>query len=65
MPFELLLGEDQPRIEHDLKQSPGRLDELDIGMGKRRAEFGRQTGGAGLIVSDDAVLDGNTHTPQA
>src|SRR6059036_3254567 len=38
------------------------LDQLDVRVRVGLADFGRQTGGPRLVVSDDTVLDGDAHT---
>jgi hypothetical protein len=56
MSAELLLGEDQPAVEHHLELPAGTLDERGIDAA-RLLDLGRQTGGPGKIVSLDAVRD--------
>jgi len=58
---EGFLGEDPATVDLDLKHAARRLDQLHVGVGVALADFGRQTGGAGLVVSDDAVFDRDTH----
>ena len=52
-----LLGEDQLAVDLDLEHAAGRGDQPDLGVGEGLLQLGRQTGGPGLVVSDDAVLD--------
>jgi hypothetical protein len=52
----LLLGEDQLIVDGDLEDSTGPLDELGLDA-ELLFDLLRQTGGAGEVVSDPAVLD--------
>ena len=58
---ESLLREDPAPVDFDLKHAARRLDQLDVGVRVGLADFGRQTGGPGLVVSDDAVFDRDAH----
>jgi hypothetical protein len=58
---EALLGENAASVDLDLEHASGRLDQLYVGVRVGLADFGRQTGGPGLVVSDDAVFDGDSH----
>ena len=44
-----------------LEHAAGRLYQLHVSVGVGFADLGRQTGGPGLVVSDDAVFDRHTH----
>ena len=55
------LGEDQRSVDGHLEHAAGGLDQFDVGFGPRPRELGRQTGGPGLIVSNEAVFDRNVH----
>jgi hypothetical protein len=55
------LGEDQRVIHRNLEESAGGRDQLDVGIGIRLLQLSRQTGGSGLVVSDDAELDTDVH----
>ena len=55
------LGEDQRVIHRNLEDSAGGRDQLDVGIGIRLLQLSRQTGGSGLVVSDDAELDTHMH----
>jgi hypothetical protein len=59
--FEGFLGENAPSIQIDLEYPAGRLDQPDLGLGERGPNLGRQTGGPGFIVSDDAEFDRDAH----
>ena len=59
--FEGFLGEDAPSFQLDLEHPAGRLDQPDLGLRKRYPNLGRQTGGPGFIVSDDAEFDRDAH----
>jgi hypothetical protein len=61
MATEPLLRVQQSSLELDLERAARGLDELDLRVGILFADFGRQTGGPGFIVSDDAVFDGDPH----
>ncbi len=56
-----LLGEHELAVNHDLEHAARRLDELHSGLRVRPLDLGRQTGGPGLVPSDDAVLDAHPH----
>ncbi len=56
-----LLGEHQPPIHPDLEHPARGLDEFDLGIRECLFELGGQTGRPRLVVSDQAVLDGNAH----
>ena len=51
-----LLGEDQVPVQRDLEDAPARGDELTVGS-ELPLDGVRQTGGARLVVSNDAVFD--------
>jgi hypothetical protein len=53
---ELLLGEDQLAVEHDLELPAGALDEGGVNA-LRLLDLGRQTGGPWQVVSLHAVRD--------
>jgi len=55
------LGKDQRLVRRDVEDAAGRRNHLHFGIGKRVAQLSRQTGGSGLVVSDDAILDANAH----
>ncbi len=61
MPAEGLLGEHLATIDRDLEHAAGRRGEGDLAVGKFLTQLRRQPGGAGLVVSDDAVFDGDVH----
>jgi hypothetical protein len=56
-----LLGEDPAPIHFNFEHAAGRLNQLDVGVRVDLPDFGRQTGGPRLVVSDDAVFDGHAH----
>lgn len=53
---EGLLGEQRLAVEADLEDPVLALDQLRI-EAETLLQFGRQTGGSGLVVSNDAVFD--------
>jgi len=55
---ELLLGEDQVVAHRDLEDSTMAADQLRLDA-ELLLDLGRQTGGAWVVVSDRAVLDGD------
>ena len=61
MPLQGLLGEDQFAVEAHLKDPATGGDHLHLGIGELAAQLGGQTGSPGLVVSDDAVLNGDMH----
>jgi hypothetical protein len=56
-----LFGEDPAPIDVNFEHAAGRLDQLHVGVRVDLPDFGRQTGGPRLVVSDDAVFDGHAH----
>jgi hypothetical protein len=56
-----VLGEDQRAVHLDLERAARRIQKLDIAVGKGLFQLRRQTGSAWLVVSDDAVFDGDFH----
>jgi hypothetical protein len=61
VPARLLLGEDEPPVGDDFEHAAPGFDELDLGVLESLFEPGRQPGGSGPVVSDGAVLDGDSH----
>jgi hypothetical protein len=61
MPPQRSLGEDQHVIHRHFEESTRGRDQLDVGIGIRLLQLSRQTGGSGLVVSDDAKLDTHMH----
>jgi hypothetical protein len=59
---QALLREDPTPVNFHFEHAARRLDELDVRVRISLADFGRQTGGSGFIVSDDAVFDRDTHS---
>jgi hypothetical protein len=57
---QLLLREEQVPVHGDVKHSAGGGDEPCLGV-EFLAQLRRQTGGAGLVVSNDAVSDRDIH----
>jgi len=56
-----LFGEYALALHFDVEDPAGGLDELDLRVRKGAADLGRQTGGPGFVVSNDAVLNGYAH----
>ena len=56
----LVLGEDQVTVHGDIKNTTGSSDQLRIDA-VTVFQTGRQTGGAGFVVSNTAVLDADIH----
>jgi hypothetical protein len=68
VPAQGLLGKDLVVSHADLEDPARGFHELDLSIRKRLPQLSRQTGGSGLVVSDDAVFDGDLHPwspPQA
>ena len=61
VPAELLLREDEATVDDHLEHAAARVDESDLGLGVLLFQHGRQTGGSGPVVSDDAVFDRDVH----
>src|SRR5437762_2488034 len=62
VPPEGLFGEQATPVDLDFEHAARGLDQLDVRVRVGLADFGRQTGGPRLVVSDDTVLDGDAHT---
>jgi len=58
---DTLLGEHTTAVDFHLEHAARRLNPFHVGVRIRLANFGRQTGGPRLIISDDAVFDGDSH----
>ncbi len=56
------LGEDHFAFAAYLEGAAAPLDELDLDVVEMSAQSVRQTGGTGLVVSNDAVFDAYVHT---
>jgi hypothetical protein len=56
-----LLGKDEDSVRGHVEHAARRVDELDIGVGKLVPDLRCQTGSAGLVVSNDAILNRNAH----
>src|SRR2546429_9613433 len=56
-----LFREDAATVDLHFEHTARRLDQLYVGDGVGLADFGRQTGGSRLVVSDDAVFDRDAH----
>jgi hypothetical protein len=56
-----LLREYEIPVHGYLEQATRRFDQTHLGIGISFLQLGRQTGGAGFIVSDNAILDGHLH----
>ena len=61
VPAQLLLGEQEQAVYHDLEHASRRLDQLNVGVRECLTKLGRQTGGPRLVVSNDAVFDRHSH----
>jgi hypothetical protein len=59
---EGFLGEYPAPVDLDFEHAARGLDQLDVRVRVGLADFGRQTGGPRLVVSDDTVFDGDAHT---
>ena len=61
VPLETLLGKEQIAVNRDLKHATGGLRQANFAVGIRLLQLGGQTGRPGLVVSNDAELDGRFH----
>jgi hypothetical protein len=61
MAARLPLGEDALAVHIDVEDAARGADHLDLDAGKLLLQLSRQTGGSGLVVSDDAVFDPDVH----
>lgn len=53
--------EHESAVNRHLEYPTGRLDQADLSVRIGLLQLGRQTGGSGLIVSDNAILNRNLH----
>ena len=60
---DLSLREHEIAVHDDLEDPARGFDQLNIGVGVRFLDLGRQTGGPRLVASDAAVFDGDLHGP--
>jgi hypothetical protein len=56
------LREDAAPIDLNFEYATRGLDQFDLGLRMGLADFGRQTGGPRLVVSNDAVFDRHAHS---
>lgn len=61
MPSGGLLRVDEAAVDRDFERAPSGGDQLDAYARVALLQGVRQTGGFGLVVSDDAVLDPDAH----
>jgi hypothetical protein len=61
MALEGALGEHENTILHDFEHTSTPLQQLDRCVGICFPNLGRQTGGPGFVVSNDAVADTDVH----
>ena len=61
-PSNAQLGEDHFAFAAYLEGAAAPLDELDLDVVEMSAQSVRQTGGTGLVVSNDAVFDAYVHS---
>jgi hypothetical protein len=54
---ERLLGENEAAVNRHVEHPARGLHGADLGIGKGLFQLSRQTGGSGLIISNDAVSD--------
>ncbi len=59
--LEIPLGKQQIAIHHDLEHTARGLQQENFAVGIGLFQLGGQTGRPGLVVSDDAELDGQFH----
>jgi hypothetical protein len=62
VPAERFFRKQLPPVHLDLEHAPRRLDEFHFRLRVHPADLGRQTGGPGFVVSNDAVFDHYAHT---
>jgi len=61
MAAQCLLREHELAVHRHLEDPSRRLGQADLGLGEGLTDLRRQTGGARLVVSDDAVFDRHPH----
>jgi len=59
---ERFLGKQLAPVHLDLEHAARRFDQLHFRLRVRLANLCRQTGGSGLVVSNDTVFDHHTHS---
>jgi hypothetical protein len=64
MPPERALREYEHAVSGNFKHSTTPLQQLDGSVGICLSNLGRQTGGPGLVVSNDAVADRDVHVAE-
>jgi len=60
---ERLLGENEATVSRHVEHPARGLYQAELRIGKGLFQLSRQTGGSGLIVSNDAILDRDEHGP--
>jgi hypothetical protein len=53
---------DRNAIAQNFESTAPRWNQFDLRLGKPLTNFGRQTGGPGFVVSNDAVFDRDLHS---
>jgi len=61
VPSQSQLREHERAVHGDFECAARRLDQADLDVPVSSLQLGRQTGGPGIVVSDDAILDADTH----
>jgi len=61
VPAEFGLLEHGVSISDDLESSPSRGNHPQLRVRKALTNLSRQTGGSGLVVSNDAIFDADLH----
>jgi hypothetical protein len=61
MPTDRFLGENHGAVHGDLEDAARSFHQAHLGFGECLLQLGGQTGRPGLIVSDDAEFDDNSH----
>jgi len=55
------LGKDKSAVHPHFEHPACGFDQADVGVGEGLMELGSQTGGPGLVVSNQAVFDRDLH----
>ena len=61
MSSRALLGKGEDSVHGHVEYAPRRLDEVDVGARKLVTDLRCQTGSAGLVVSNDAIMNRHAH----
>ena len=61
MAAQRLLGKEEAAVDRHIEHPARGFHLSDLGIGESLFQLSRQTGGSGVVVSNDAVLDRDEH----